>query len=109
MSIIVWIGIQANEAVDTAMNDQGTCIVSLVQLVAKDTASPALRFLDIGITPRRPEIIHGEQCIWMDIVRKTHRNALAEEQKYRKNQRELSSLIESFKIGYTGRSCLVAR
>src|SRR5262249_10160936 len=66
VSVVVRIGIQANEAVHGAMNNQSTSVVLLVQLLTKNTASAALRFLYVGIAPRRPEIIHGEQCIWME-------------------------------------------
>jgi hypothetical protein len=64
MSVVIGIGIEADEAVHSAMNNQGTDIVPLVQLLAKDTSSAALRFRDIGVAPWRPEIIHAEQCIW---------------------------------------------
>src|SRR5262245_60128779 len=66
VSVVVGIGIQANEAVHGAMNNQSTGVVLLVQLLTKDTASAALRLLYVGIAPRRPEIIHAEQCIWVE-------------------------------------------
>src|SRR2546421_3975512 len=63
MAVVVGIGIEADKAMQTAVDDQGTGIVLLVQFLAKDTASGALRVCDVGIAPRRPEIIHVQQCI----------------------------------------------
>ena len=55
----VGIGVEDDEAMFATVNDVILAIVVLRDLVAENAAGCAIGRGDVGIAPRRPEIVHG--------------------------------------------------
>jgi len=58
VAVGVRISVENNEAIGAAMDD-ARLFVGLVDGIAEDTPRLLVRATDVGVTPRRPEIIHA--------------------------------------------------
>src|SRR5579864_4215002 len=59
----VGIGIKDDKAMFSAVNDAALFVVLRLGAIAEDTAAGLLAAGDIGVAPRRPDVIHGRDSL----------------------------------------------